>query len=151
MSASVLSMYRRLSARPFGHWLFSRLVCFKAPYFASIRPRITRLEPNRGEATISHRRGVTNHLGTVHAIALCNAAELAAGTMTDASIPTGCRWIPRGMTVEYLAKAKGDVRAVADGSAIDWSQTGDVKVPVVAYVEDTPVFRAEITMYVSQA
>lgn len=109
------------------------------------------MRPGYAEVTFPKRREVLNHLGTVHAIALCNAAELAAGTMTDASIPTGCRWIPRGMTVEYLAKAKGDVRAVADGSAIDWSQTGDVKVPVVAYVGDTPVFRAEITMYVSQA
>ena len=55
------------------------------------------------------------------------------------------------MTVEYLAKATGDVRAVADGSAIDWSQLGNVVVPVTAYVDDKPVFRADITMYVSQA
>ncbi|WP_038834641.1 hotdog fold domain-containing protein, partial [Pseudomonas aeruginosa] len=96
-------------------------------------------------------REVLNHIGTVHAIALCNAAELAAGTMTDASIPAGHRWIPRGMTVEYLAKATGDVRAVADGSQIDWQATGNLVVPVVAYVDDKPVFRAEITMYVSQA
>src|SRR5690606_40371017 len=99
------------------------------------------LRPGYAEVTFAKRREVLNHIGTVHAIALCNAAELAAGSMTDASIPAGYRWIPRGMTVEYLAKAKGDVRTVADGSAIDWSQTGDVKVPVVAYVEDTPVFR----------
>ena len=92
-----------------------------------------------------------NHIGTVHAIALCNAAELVAGTMTDASIPAGTRWIPRGMTVEYLAKANGDVRAVADGSAVDWSVLGDVKVPVMAYVGDTAVLRAEITMYLSKA
>jgi hypothetical protein len=87
----------------------------------------------------------------VHAIALCNAAELAAGSMTAASIPAGCRWIPKGMTVEYLAKADGDIRAVADGSALDWSQLGDIKVPVLAYVGDKPVFRAQITMYVSRA
>lgn len=55
------------------------------------------------------------------------------------------------MTVEYLAKATGDVRAVADGSQIDWQATGNLVVPVVAYVDDKPVFRAEITMYVSQA
>lgn len=84
-------------------------------------------------------------------IALCNAAELAAGTMTDASIPAGCRWIPRGMTVEYLAKADGDVRAVADGAAVDWNNPGDVTVPVMAYVGDKAVLRAEISMYVSRA
>lgn len=84
-------------------------------------------------------------------IALRNAAELAAGTMTDASIPAGCRWIPRGMTVEYLAKADGDVRAVADGAAVDWNNLGDVTVPVMAYVGDKAVLRAEISMYVSRA
>ena len=101
--------------------------------------------------TFAKRREVLNHIGTVHAIALCNAAELAAGTMTDASIAKGHRWIPKGMTVEYLAKADGDIRAVADGSAVDWNATGELSVPVLAYVGDKPVFRADITMYVSQA
>src|SRR3546814_8551637 len=44
---------------------------------------------------------------SVHAIALCNAAELAGGMMTEVSIPSGARWIPKGMTVEYLAKEIG--------------------------------------------
>ncbi len=130
---------------------FSAMIGQLAPYFASISPQFIELRPGYAEVTFPKRREVLNHLGTVHAIALCNAAELAAGTMTDVSIPTDYRWIPRGMTVEYLAKAKGDVRAIADGSAIDWTQEGDIKVPVMAYVEDTAVFRAEITMFVSKS
>jgi acyl-coenzyme A thioesterase PaaI-like protein len=130
---------------------FSAMIGQVAPYFASIAPQFVELRAGYAEVTFPKRREVLNHIGTVHAIALCNAAELAAGTMTDASIPTGCRWIPRGMTVEYLANADGDIRAVADGSAIDWSQLGDVTVPVQAFVGDKAVFRANITMYVSQA
>lgn len=130
---------------------FSAMIGQVAPYFASIAPQIVELRPGYAEVSFVKRREVLNHIGTVHAIALCNAAELAAGTMTDASIPAGCRWIPRGMTVEYLAKADGDIRAVADGSALDWSSLGDVKVPVMAYAGDKPVLRAEITMYVSRA
>ncbi|WNF48738.1 hotdog fold domain-containing protein [Pseudomonas sp. SG20056] len=130
---------------------FSAMIGQVAPYFASIAPQFVELRPGYAEVTFPKRREVLNHIGTVHAIALCNAAELVAGTMTDASIPEGCRWIPRGMSVEYLAKADGDVRAVADGSAIDWSQLGDVIVPVQAFVGDKAVFRADITMYVSQA
>ena len=37
------------------------------------------------------------------------------------------------------------------GSALDWNSQGDLQVPVMAYVGDKPVFRAQINMYVSQA
>ena len=43
MSNRILSLDRRLADKPGGKWLFSRLVCLKAPYFASIRPRIETL------------------------------------------------------------------------------------------------------------
>ena len=80
--------------------MFARAVCWRAPYFASISPRIALLEPGRCEAWIAHRRKVTNHIGTVHAIALCNLAEFAGGLMTDVSIPSSMRWIPKGMQVD---------------------------------------------------
>src|SRR6185295_16570106 len=109
----------------FGHWLFSRAVCFKAPYFGTIGPRITLLEHGRCEASIRDRRKVHNHIGTVHAIALCNLAELTAGVMTDASLPKGMRWIPKGMTVRYLKKASGTLRGVATPTiALVASDTG---------------------------
>lgn len=110
---STLALYRRLSALPCGRWLFSRAVCWKAPYFASIAPRIVQLQPNRCEVLIRHRRRVQNHLGTVHAIALCNAAELAGGLMLEATLPASLRWIPKGMAVAYLKKARGTRRVVA--------------------------------------
>ncbi|MGJ0534773.1 MAG: hotdog fold domain-containing protein [Methylocystis sp.] len=144
--SQMMQMYQQV-----GPAQFSTMIGQVAPYFASIAPQIVELRPGYAEVSFAKRREVLNHIGTVHAIALCNAAELAAGTMTDASIPAGCRWIPRGMSVEYLAKADGDIRAVADGGALDWSSLGDVKVPVMAYVGDKPVLRAEITMYVSRA
>ncbi len=76
------------------------------------------------------RKEITNHLGhSLHAIALCNAAELAGGMMTDASIPAGARWIPQRHDCEYLGW-QTDIRAVADGSAIDWQTAGDKIVPV---------------------
>ena len=149
---NVLASYRRISQWPAGRWLFSRLVCWKAPYFASIAPRIEVLEPGRGVATIAHRRRVTNHIGTVHAIALCNLAELVAGVMTDASLPGAMRWIPRGMTVEYLKKANGPMHAVAtpDVPLVEASEGYDLPVGVVVRDRDgEAVFRARIAMWVS--
>ena len=89
----LLALYDKLGRWPLGGWLFSRAVCWKAPYFATISPRITVLANGRCEAQIADRRRVHNHIGTVHAIALCNLAELTAGVMTDASLPAGMRWI----------------------------------------------------------
>ena len=152
MSADVLKIYRSLSRKPLGHWLFSRLICFKAPYFGSIGPRMVRLEPGRGEATIRHRRSVTNHLGTVHAIALCNLAEFVGGLTTDVSIPRSMRWIPKGMTVEYLKKANGPMHAVAtpDVPLVEASEGYDLPVGVVVRDRDgEAVFRARIAMWVS--
>jgi acyl-coenzyme A thioesterase PaaI-like protein len=152
MSASVLHLYNRITRKPFGHWLFSRLICFKAPYFGSIKPRMTVLEPNRAEATIAHRRSVTNHLGTVHAIALCNLAEFTGGLMTDVSIPASMRWIPKGMSVEYLKKAVGAQRGVATPEFPPREAAEGYELPVNVVVTDTQgetVFKARISMWVS--
>ena len=152
MSANVLALYRKFERMPAGRWLFSRAVCLKAPYFASISPRFVSLEPGRCEATLRHRRRVTNHLGTVHAIALCNLAELTAGVMTDATIPREMRWIPKGMTVEYLKKAVGTMRGVATPDIPVVAADSGYELPVSVVVSDDggeAVFRARIAMWVS--
>lgn len=149
---SVLALHRRLSRLPLGIWLFSRLVCFKAPYFGSIRPRIDVLEPNRCEATIPDRRAAHNHIGTVHAIALCNLAELTGGLMTDASLSPSMRWIPKGMQVEYVKKAVGTLRGMATPEFSPEEAVAGYELPVNVQVRnaaDEIVFRARILMWVS--
>jgi len=145
-------MWQRLSTKPAGKWLFSRLVCWKAPYFSTIRPRFVALRPGYCEVHIRKRRRVLNHIGTVHAIAMCNMAEIAGGTMTDVTVPSGFRWIPKGMTVEYLAKAQTDLTATARIEPLpDFDQA--MELPVTVAVKDsaeTLVFRAVITMWVSR-
>ena len=149
---NVLASYRRISQWPAGRWLFSRLVCWKAPYFASIAPRIEVLEPGRGVATLRHRRAVTNHLGTVHAIALCNLAEFTGGLACDVSIPASMRWIPRGMTVEYLKKAVGSMRATATPAFAPRDAAEGYELPFDVVIENPQgeaVFKASIAMWVS--
>ena len=150
--SSVLASYRRLSSKPGGRWLFSKLVCFKAPYFASIAPRIEVLEPGRGVATFAHRRRVTNHIGTVHAIALCNLAEFVGGLTCDVSIPASMRWIPKGMTVAYLKKAVGTMRATATPAFAPRESAEGYELPFEVVVENPQgeaVFKATIAMWVS--
>ena len=151
MSATnALAAWRILKGSAIGRWLFARVICLQAPYFATIRPRIDRLEPGACEARMRKRRAVLNHVGSVHAIALCNLAELAAGLATDVSIPLTHRWIPKGMTVEYLKKATTSVRAIAIYSAVEVGvEPRDVIVPVEVSEEGGEVvFRARVTMWV---
>ncbi|MGY4827587.1 hotdog fold domain-containing protein [Sphaerotilaceae bacterium SBD11-9] len=135
--------------RQLGPQNFSAAIGNVAPYFASIDPQFVDLRKGFAEVRIRNQRKVHNHIGTVHAIALCNGAELVAGTCTDVSIPEGARWLPVGMTVQYLAKAKTDIRVVTEAETVDWSQSGNIEVPVAAYdSEGTKVMGAVITMNV---
>ena len=152
MSTSILSLYRRMTRWPAGRWLFARAVCAKAPYFGTIAPRFVSLEPGRCEVQMRDRRRVHNHLGGVHAIALCNLAELAAGVMIDASLPSTQRWIPKGMTVEYLQQARGTMRAVATPDIPAVGADHGYELPVSVLVTDpsgAAVFRARVAMWVS--
>lgn len=149
--ASTLDLWKSFANKPGGKWAFSRLLCLKAPFFGSISPVFESLRPGYCEVRMSKRRGVLNHLGTVHAIAMCNMAELAGGTMTEVTVPSTHRWIPKGMTVEYLKKATTDLVAVATPeSALDVSVAGEYPVKVVVSdTTGTPVFQAVIRMWVT--
>jgi acyl-coenzyme A thioesterase PaaI-like protein len=146
-----LQAYNRLSPLPLGKWLFSKAVCIKAPYFATIKPHVAELRPGYSEVHAKNRRGVHNHLGTFHAIAMCNMAELAAGTLTDVSIPDTHRWIPTAMHVQYLKKATTDLRAVAELDPLpQFGEPQDLEVVVrVLDTANDEVVRAAITMRVS--
>ena len=146
----LLALYQKLAALPLGRLLFSRAVCLRAPYFGSIRPRFRDLRPGYSSVSMKNRRAVRNHIGTVHALAMGNLCELAAGTLMEATLPVGMRWIPRGMTIEYLDKATTDVTATAVLEKSVWEGPEDVPLPVsVVDEQGTEVVRATITMYVS--
>ena len=120
---TVLNLWKTTSALPMGRRAFSLAFSQKAPYFATIRPQFVELRPNYAELVIPKRRGVHNHLGTVHAIALCNGLEAAMGALAEVTIPKDKRWIPKGMEVSYTAKATSDITCTAETDAGQW--TGD--------------------------
>lgn len=149
---SVLDLWKTTTRLPQGQRVFSTLFAQKAPYFASIRPRFTVLEPNRAELVIRKRRGVHNHIGTVHAIALCNGLEAAMGALAEVTIPPGKRWIPKGMEVSYTAKADSDVTCIAETDPEQWT-SGDPDLPVrVRGVrrDGTVVIEGEIRLWVTE-
>jgi acyl-coenzyme A thioesterase PaaI-like protein len=128
--ANVADLYKKSTAIPLvGDRLFSMAFAFKAPYFGSIKPRFTVIEPNHAEVVIPNRRAVHNHIGTVHAIALCNGLEAAMGALAEATIPKNKRWIPKGMDISYTAKATSDITCIAETDPEQWT-SGDPDLPV---------------------
>ena len=143
-------MWTRLKDKPMGKWLFARAVCWKAPYFSTISPRFEELKPGYVRVSLKMRRAVENHIGTVHAIAACNLAELGAGTMMEASLPASMRWLPKGMSVQYLKTCKTDM--VAECTVGDFTEGPARDVNVSVDMRDTGgnlVVHADINMYVS--
>jgi acyl-coenzyme A thioesterase PaaI-like protein len=148
-STKVMRLYQRLSKLPLGHKLFSIMVARMAPYFGTIHPLITQLRPNYCECLIKKRRAVHNHIQTVHVIAICNGLEMAMGVMAEASIPSHLRWIPKGMSLDYTAKAGSDIRCVAEVHPEQWNQ-GDMLVAVTAYDDqDVIVVKGHIKLWIS--
>lgn len=148
-----LALWNTLQHLPFGNWFFTRALCFKAPYFRSVHPVIQELRPGLCRVSAPNRRSVHNHLGTYHAIASCNMAELAGGMMTDATIPATHRWIPVGMTVEYMSKANTAVTAIARLDPIPefGDESTELVVPVDVFDATGKAFvTARITMRVSK-
>lgn len=148
--SEALAIYTRCARLPFGKALFSKMVCFRAPYFSTIRPRFVELRPGYGELTIKKRRSVQNHLKSVHAIAMCNMCELIGGITLDVTLPSNMRWIPKSMNVEYLKIARTDLRAVCEIPTGGYTEKGEY--PVTVLVRDTAdveVVRAVIIMHVS--
>lgn len=148
---NLLSLYKKLSLFPCGRWLFTQAVCFRAPYFFSISPIITDLTTTRCEVLLKKRHKVYNHIKTVHAIALCNAAELAMGALMEASLPRHLRWIPKGMNVQYLKKAPTNVRAIAEVKELP--QMKACELPVEVALLDTngvEVAHATIQVWITE-
>jgi len=146
----IVRIFELFSRIPFSSRIAGRVVSLVAPYFSTIRPRITRLGPGCCTIEMSDRRAVRNHLGSIHAIALCNLCELTMGLAVISALPEQLRWIARGMEVEYLKKARGRMTATARIDPEDLAP-GDVGIPVeVTDFAGDRVARATIIVNISE-
>ncbi len=145
-----LEIYKKASKIPLGRYFFNKGIGIVAPFFGKIQPNIVELKPARCVVKMKDRWGIRNHIGTVNAGAMCTLAELTGGMAVDAATPGHLRWIPKGMTVSYLAKGEGMLEAVCD---FDESllKEGEVTLPVnIKNSKNRDVFSAEITFYISR-
>jgi acyl-coenzyme A thioesterase PaaI-like protein len=109
----ILNLWERLQKVPGGKALFSFVMGRKVPYTGTIHARVEELAPGHSKVRMADRKGLRNHLRSIHAIALANLGELATGLAVMAALPPTARGIPIEIKVEFLKKARGEIVAKA--------------------------------------
>lgn len=119
-----------LSRLPAGRRLFSHVVGRMAPYTGTIGAVVRDLRPGHAVVEMADRRGVRNHLDSIHAVALVNLVELCGNVALFYSLPDDMRFIVAGLSIEYVKKARGTITAVSDCPIPAAGVRAEYKVPV---------------------
>ncbi len=127
----VRDLWERLKRVPGGRRVFSRMIGMLAPYTRTIGGEVVELRRGYARVNMKDRRPLRNHLGSVHAIALANLAELTGNAALAYSLPDDARFIVAGFTIEYVKKARGTITATTECAPIESSERQEYEVPVV--------------------
>lgn len=120
--------WRRACTIPGGRWLFSRLLGLRVPYTGSLGANVLSLAPGYCEVKLRDAHRLSNHLHSIHAMALANLGEMATGLALVSGLPKDARAILTGFSIDYLKKARGTLLAQCRCSVPLGNDPGDIEV-----------------------
>jgi acyl-coenzyme A thioesterase PaaI-like protein len=77
------------------------------PYSGTIKPHVLEMRPGHVSVSMQQRKRVHNHIGTIHAIAVCNLIDTCTKLVADVSLHRKYIWTPIGLDVNYKKKCTG--------------------------------------------
>jgi acyl-coenzyme A thioesterase PaaI-like protein len=135
----------RMHTLPGGKAAFSKMIGMLAPYSGSIGARVEDVKSGYARCSIRDRRKVRNHLRSVHAIALVNLAEITGNLALGYSMPDDARFIPTGIDIKYIKKARGTITCIAECPIPETSESTSFAFPVQLF-NDAGEVVAEVTL-----
>lgn len=127
-SSLVHEGWERLSKIPGGKKIFSFLVSQYIPYTGSVSPQVVQIEKGNAVVTIQDKHGLRNHLNSIHAIAIANLGEFTTGLSVISQLKNREKAIIVKLEIEYLKKARGELKAESFSKLPEISDDTEVKV-----------------------
>lgn len=119
-ASTVLALWERAQKIPFGRRLFEWGFGFFVPYSGTLSFHILKLSRGQAYLELRDRRRLRNHLGSIHAAALMNFAELVTGFAFVSTWDEGMEGILVKFEVQYLKKARGRLFCRVKEMDIQW-------------------------------
>lgn len=108
----------RFHRLPGGKKAFSKIIGEMAPYTGTLGAEVVTLKEGQCVLKLTPRRRLTNHLNSIHAVALMNLGEMCTGVAMMYLMPGDMRGIPTELSMEYMKKARGVIHATCDVPAV---------------------------------
>jgi len=130
----IYGYWQKLETSVMGRWLFNRLIPFINPYTGALKANIVDLRKGYACLELKDRRGIRNHLNSIHAIALTNLGEFTSGLALISLFTGNMRGIPVQIKINFIKKARGVLTAECTTQLPIFNE--DIKHTVMAIIKD---------------